>query len=402
MKNRNLMIGLLAVMLMSLSACRQDVYDRTRVQNGYFRASITETGELQALRSKVIIAPDYNWDYGRPQIVALEEEGTLVKEGQWVGQIDTTGVVSFLTNEKNQLAIEQANLKTLFVQQETEMKALEATMKEQEAALRQAIIDTQRVRFEAPSEQEISRLRLKIAQIAYEKAKKNVDHTKIVQEQDILIQRDRIRQIQVEIDEAYRTLDTYKLIAPANGMVVYKAQHGRGRSREKIKVGDEIRRGSPLIGLPDLSEMKAMSTVNETDIGKVHLDQKVIVRLDAFPDEHFNGKIIYIGKICRYEDDESKVKVFDIEVLLENATSICRPGMTVNCEVIVAEYDDVLFVDNDYIVERDNSYFVIVQRGAKHEWVPVQLGARNNDAVVIEGNLEAGEKLVDPNMEESV
>ncbi len=33
-------------------------------------------------------------------------------------------------------------------------------------------------------------------------------------------------------------------------MVVYKAQHGHGRGREKIKVGDEIRRGSPLIGLP--------------------------------------------------------------------------------------------------------------------------------------------------------
>ncbi len=398
MRNKLLVFGLLALLI--FTACKEQVYDRTRVQRGHFRASVTETGELQALRSWVILAPDYNWNYGRPQIVALEEEGTLVEKGDWVGQIDTTGVVSFLVNQQNQLAIEQANMKTLFVQQETERKSLEATMLEQEASLRQAIIDTQRVRFEAPSEQEIARLRLKIANIAYEKAKRNLDHTKIVQEQDILIQRDRIRRVQAEINQARKTLKTYRLTAPERGMVVYKTQHGRGRSREKIKVGDEIRRGSPLIGLPDLREMKAISTVNETDIGKIYMGQKVVIRLDAFPNEKFDGTIIYIGKICRYEDDESKVKVFDIEVLLDNATSICRPGMTVSCEIVVAEYDDALFVDNNYVVEKENRYYVIVQRGGKNDWVPVTLGARNNNAVIIEGELEGGEKLVNPRMEE--
>lgn len=400
MTKRLLIIGLFY--LIALSACQKGVYDRTRVQRGHFRATLTETGELQALRSKVIIAPNYNWNYGRPQIVALAKEGTFVKEGDWVGQIDTTGVVSYLTSQKNALAVEQANLKTLFVQQETAQKILEATLREQEAALRQARIDTQRVRFEAPSQQEITRLRLKIAEIAYEKAVKNFEHTKVVQEQDILIQRDKIRQIESEIADAYQTLEDYKLVAPGNGMVVYKEQRGRGPSREKIKVGDEIRRGSPLIGLPDLSKMKAISTVNEADIGKIYMDQKVIVRLDAFPDMEFPGKIIYIGKICRDKDDESKVKVFDIEILLEKATSICRPGMTVSCDIIVADFDDVFFVDNEYVIEKEDGYFVIVQRGGKKEWIPVKLGPRNNIAVVVAGELQAGDKLVKPTMEEVV
>ena len=396
---RLFVIGMLCLLM--ATACQKVVYDRTRVQRGQFRATLTETGELQALRSKVIIAPNYDWDYGRPQIVALAEEGTLVQEGDWVGQIDTTGVVSYLTNQENQLAVEQANLKTLFVQQETELKSLEGTLREREAALRQAIIDTQRVRFEAPSQQEITKLRFKIARITYEKAKKTLERTKIIHEQDILIQRERIRQIQAEINEALRTLQTYKLVAPANGMVVYKAQRSRGRSREKIKVGDEIRRGSPLIGLPDLSEIKAMTTVNEADIGKIEMDQQVIVRLDAFPDQEFTGRIIYIGKICRYEDDESKVKVFDVDVLLEDATSICRPGMTVSCDIVVANFDDALFVNNEYIIEDEHGYYVMLHRDGKDVKVPVTLGPRNTDTVVVEGDLEAGEKLVNPRMEET-
>jgi len=399
MKRRGCIGGLL--LLFTVLSCKQDIYDRTRVQRGHFLATLVETGELQALRSKVIIAPRYNWSYGEPTIVALEKEGTFVQEGDWVGQIDTTGVVSYLIQQESQLAIEQANLTTLIVQQETELKNLEATLKEQEASLRQAIIDTQRVRFEAQSKQEISGLRLKMAEIACQKAKRAIEHAKIVHEQDILIQQGRLRQIESEIQEAYDTIDTYTLKAPSKGMVVYKSQQRRrGRSGEKIKVGDEIRRGSPLIGLPDLSEMKVLSTVNEIDIGKIDLDQKVIVRLDAFPDEQFNGKIIYIGKICREENDDSDVKVFDIDVLLENATSICRPGMTVSCEIVVAEYDNILFVNNGYVVERDDGYFLIVHRGNKDEWVPVKLGPRNNRSVVIEGDIEAGEKLVDPRGEE--
>lgn len=395
---RRLYLFLLAGSLLFF-ACQNEVTDRTRVQQGNFVATITETGELQALRSRVIIAPNYNWNYGRPTIVALEEEGTQVQQGDWVGQIDTTGVIRYMMEQENRLAIEKANLQQMVVEQETAMKNLEATLQEQEAALRQAEIDTQRTRFEAPTQQEISRLRLRMARIDYQKAKQNIEHTKVIQEQDLLIQRNRIRQIQSEINEAKRTIETYRLTAPADGMVVYK-EHGRRRDREKVKVGDEIRRGSALIGLPDLSEMKALAAINETDIGKIRLDQKVRVRLDAFPDQMFEGKIIYIGKISQEEEDESNVKVFEFEVLLENATSICRPGMTVSCEVIVAEYDNAMFVDNSYIVERDNQYYVILQRGGQKEWVPVTLGARNNETVVVQGDLQAGEKLVDPTKEE--
>ncbi len=381
------------------SACQKDTLDRTRVQQGKFVASITETGELQALRSRVVIAPNYNWNYGRPTIVALEKEGELVEKGDWIGQIDTSGVVRYMTEQENRLAVEKANLQTMIVQQETAMKNLEATLKEQAAALRQAQIDTQRTRFEAPTQQEISRLRLRMAEIDYRKAQNNIEHTKIIQEQDLLIQRNRIKQIESELAEAERTIGTYRLTAPANGMVVYR-EHGRRRNREKVKVGDEIRRGSALIGLPDLSQMKAVAAINETDIRKLHLDQKVLVRLDAFPDKEFNGKIISIGKISEEESDESDVKVFEFEVLLENATSICRPGMTVSCEVIVAEYENAMFVDNSYIAEKDNQFYVIVHRGAKHQWVPVELGARNNKTVVVKGDLKAGDKLVDPTMEE--
>ena len=392
------------IVALSLLGCKQgelEKINRTVVQRGHFSATLTETGELQALRSKVVIAPNYDWNYGRPKIVALEKEGKIVKEGDWVGQIDTTGVVRYRTQKESDIAIENANLKKLFVEQETTLKQLEAALMSQEASLRQAGIDTQRTRFEAPAEKEISRLRYEIAAIAHSKAKRNIEHTIRIQTEDLLIQRDKLRRIQADIDKANRTLDSYRMAAPANGMVVYMS-HGRRHDQQKIKVGDEIRRGSPLVSLPDLTEMKVIATVHETDVAKISLGQNVIVRLDAFPRELFKGKIISIGKICRDKDDDSNLKVFDIEVLLAEAKSICRPGMTVNCEIVVAEFDDVFFVGNEYVAKGADGYFVTVMRGGKEAVVPVQLGARNNDFVIVAGDVKAGEKLVLPVMEDTV
>jgi HlyD family secretion protein len=400
---KNYAVALL-IILLSLISCQREKMaklDRSVVQQGYFAATLTEAGELQALRSRVVIAPTYDWSYGRPKIVALEKEGTLVNAGDWIGQIDTTGVVRYRTQKEADLAIEQANSKKLFVQQETTLKQMEAALLSQEAALRQAAIDTLRTKFEAEADKEISRLRFDIAQISFNKANQNIKHTKLVQTEDLLIQRDKMRRINGHIEKANRTIGTYRLAAPINGMVVYKA-HGRRHNRQKIKVGDEIRRGSPLISLPDLTQMKAQATVHETDIGKIALDQNVVVRLDAFPRELFPGTIINISKICRIKDKDSKVKVFDFEVLLKEVKPICRPGMTVNCEIVVAEYDDAFFVGNEYIAEGEDAYFITVSRGGKKVSVPVELGERNNDFIIIKGDLFAGEKLVHPEMEGNI
>lgn len=398
MKFNLFMIGAAIFLFVACQSGPKSHGDRARVQRGHFSATIVEAGELQALNSRVVIAPNYDWNYGRPKIVALEKEGKTVKKGDWVGQIDTTGVVRYRTQKESDLAIEKANLQTLLVQNETTLKQLQADLLSQQASLKQAGIDTQRTLYEAQADKEISRLKYSIAAISKEKAENAILNARLIQSQDMLIQRDKIRRIQADIDKANRTIATYRLTAPINGMVVYKTQ-GRHRNRQKIKVGDEIRRGSPLIGLPDLSQMKVLATIHETDIRKISVGMPAKVRLDAFPREIFQGKIITIGKICRDKDDDSHVKVFDIEILLDKVKSICRPGMTVNCEIVIAEYDDVLFVGNEFLGDAENGYFVTVLRHGKKMNVSVRLGARNNDFVIISGDIKGGEKLLPPQEE---
>ena len=166
------------------------------------------------------------------------------------------------------------------------------------------------------------------------------------------------------------------------------------RTRQIVKVGDELHHGQKFACVPDLCEMKVNTTVNETDIGKIHLDQRVIVRLDAFPDKPFDGKIIEIGKVSYKKDEKSRTKVFDIVILLDKSNPILKPGMTVSCEIITSELDDVYYVENDCILKQDQKYYIFMNRNGKNEKCSVQIGPRNNQFTVIYGDFKAGQRIL--------
>lgn len=80
--------------------------------------------------------------------------------------------------------------------------------------------------------------------------------------------------------------------------------------------------------------MKVYTQVNEADFLKISIDQKVAVRLDALPKVVFDGKVTYLGKLCREKERNSRQKVFDVEVEILKPDDRLKPGMTVSCEFL--------------------------------------------------------------------
>ena len=87
------------------------------------------------------------------------------------------------------------------------------------------------------------------------------------------------------------------------------------------------------------------------------------------------------------------MKIFDVEVLLDESDIILRPGMTVSCEIITAEFQDALYVDNAFISQEGKTYFIYLKKGGRRQ---IQIGPRNSRAVVVYGDIEAGERVVKP------
>lgn len=294
-------------------------------------AKFIETGELRVVRSEVLSMPWFNWDYGRPQVVFLEEEGKTVKTGDLVAEIDKAGLLKFIDTRRAELQIAQGDLEKLRLEQQTRMLAMDNELTSALSALEQAAIDTQRVEYESESRRKLARLQYQRAWQALGKVRERLESSRLVNAEESKIQQARIVHIRSSLAAAESSLGNFSLRAPAPGLVVHS--YGGGRQRwQKVKIGDQPFPGTPIIQLPDLRRMKVATTVDETDINRIEDGQAVMVRVDAFPNRSFHGTIIWISHTCRSRERGSKIKVFDVEVQIEESDPILKPGMTVSCE----------------------------------------------------------------------
>ena len=380
-----------ALALALISGCGGEGAGHSKVKRGTFQSFLRETGELRAVRYSVVTMPRYRYSYGKPKITQLEKEGLLVSRGDVVGQIETAGVVRERGQKEADLAIALADLNTLVVQHETKLGELKARAQSARSSLKLASIDAERVKFESGTRQRLKTLAMEKAALSLRKTELEIEATHIIQAEELRIQKAKITRIRNAIAQAERAIENFTLRAPGEGIVEYLNNR---RTRTKIAVGDQPWTGSPLIGLPDLSQMMVTTSVDETDIDKVSAGQRAIVQLDAYPKFVFEGSVTSVSRISRKKDKDSKAKVFDVEVLLDGSDPILKPGMTVSCDLVLADLENVLLVDNACIRNEASGHAVYVKGLMGKKRLPVKTGPRNDKETVVYGDLKEGDRVV--------
>jgi HlyD family secretion protein len=222
---------------------------------------------------------------------------------------------------------------------------------------------------------------------------RTIELEKKICENSLKIQKIKVSQIESNVNDAHSASKKLKILSPLDG--IFQISISR-ISDQLYRVGDNTYQGAELALVPDLSRIKIRSTINETDIGKVKTGQRVIVRLEAYPDKPFTGKVSDIGKLSYKKEEKSTVKIFDFAIILDNSDPILKPGMTVSCEVFYAELKDVLYVDNSCLKKVDDTYYLNMK--VNKSWVeqPVEIGPRNNNYTVVYGDFKEGTKLMLP------
>jgi HlyD family secretion protein len=94
----------------------------------------------------------------------------------------------------------------------------------------------------------------------------------------------------------------------------------------------------------DLKKMKVWASVNEADIGQVHVGQAVKFTVDAFPGEVFTGTV---GLIRLNATMTNNVVTYTVEVQTENSSLKLKPYLTANLTFLVSQRKDVLTVSNE-------------------------------------------------------
>jgi HlyD family secretion protein len=202
----------------------------------------------------------------------------------------------------------------------------------------------------------------------------------------------RIVESESKLELARQQLARCEVRADVPGIVVYKDVFF-GSEQRKPQVGDQVWANQPLLILPDISKMVVETKVRETDIHKVEKNQKVTVRVEAYPDLKLTGSVTLVGTLAQEEKERRGTKFFGVTVQVNQSEPRLRPGMTTRVEIEVEERKKALFVPLEAVYEREGRHVAYIA-GRRPEPREVVLGPSNQDFVVVEKGLERGERVL--------
>jgi HlyD family secretion protein len=363
----------------------------TEVKQGDFAIVVTTTGELQAENSTEIRGPELlggrNMRITDIQIQNLVPEGTVVKEGDYVATLDRTNMDNTLKDELDRLETMENSYQMKILDTTLSLGDFRDNLRNLKFNMEEAEITLEQSKYEPPTTIRQNTISLEKAARSYEQAIKSyelrIQQTKADMrkvEIDLQRQKERIRDLQ-------DLLSQFVVRAPAPGMVIYKREWGG----TKRKVGSTIRPNDPVVAtLPDLSSMVSRTYVNEIDISKVRLNQRVDITVDAFPEKSFAGEVISVANIGE-QLPNTDAKVFEVVVKLDNTDPILRPSMTTGNQIITKSFPNVIFIPLEAVYAAPDSIpYVYTKDGRKQI---VVLGESNEDQVIVEQGVVAGETL---------
>ncbi len=362
------------------------------VKRGDFAVTVTTSGELRARKFVQIQGPSnlQEAEVYQVKIASIVPEGTVVKEGDVVAELDRSALAAKMAEgslalQKAQAVYEQATLDSTLTLSKAreEMRNMELVLEERRLAMEQAA-------FEAPTVK-------RQAEIENEKATRALAQAKLNYVTQTEQSRAKMREVGADLNRQKNKLgvlqgvmDGFTIRAPAAGMVIYIKEW----SGKKKTAGSQVNAWEPSVAtLPDLTQMESITYVNEIDVRRIAAGHPVVLSLDADPTKKLSGKVVTVANVGEQRPN-SDAKVFEVKVTVEQPDTTLRPGMTTSNAVRTLAVRNVLFIPLEAIISEDGVPYVYKRSRSGVIKQEVETGAMNDDQAVITRGLDAGDRVL--------
>jgi multidrug efflux pump subunit AcrA (membrane-fusion protein) len=206
-----------------------------------------------------------------------------------------------------------------------------------------------------------SKIELQTKKLKYDISKSNRDMLQKEYEQLQIQLKNQLKQSQNSLSLAKVSLDDYMIRADIDGSV-YSIM------KEK---GEIISPQTPIAKIGRSNSFLIVMRIDEVDIARVALGQKIVVSLDAYKGQTFSGKV---SKIYPLKDD--RTQTFKVEAIFDIAPERLYAGLSGEANIIISKKKNVLTIPLEYLTDDQK---VLTDTGR----VAVELGVRNIDKVEI-------------------
>lgn len=347
-------VVLLVVGLTTWTGCTSDAdagdvsaVSESGIREGVFTDHILLTGEVEAAVAATVSVPRLpSW---QTSLKWLAEEGSMVRQGDRVAELDTASFASDLDSK-----IEARSEAEEKLRQHIEETRAELGEKEFDYLRRSKEYEIAKMNAEVPREivslkdYEERQLTLERAKTELEKSKTLLESTRrarLAEQENLQID---LTEKQRQISIAERAIETMTLHAPTDGVLVLNEHPWFGG--RKLEVGDNVWVGFPIARIPDLTTLQIQAELFDVDDGTVTTGMPATVVIDAFPGQTFTGTVSRVSSVAEEEGGRSLRRSFQVLVKLEGMDpSILRPGLSARVEVETRRIENATIVPRQSI-----------------------------------------------------
>ncbi len=190
-----------------------------------------------------------------------------------------------------------------------------------------------------------------------------------------------------KLKDIERQIDKCTIKAPKAGQVVHaNQQSSRGNSEFIVEAGAMVRENQVIIRLPDPNTMQVETKINESRVTIIRPGMPATIRLDAYDDQVLKGEVT---KVNEYPEPSSfwssQVKEYATFVRIIDSPIQIRPGLTAEVTITAESQTDVILVPVQTLHEHGQKYYCLKRVGLGWEPNEVTLLSTNDKFAIVEG-----------------
>ena len=174
-------------------------------------------------------------------------------------------------------------------------------------------------------------------------------------------------------------LDKARIVAPFSGIVGLR----------HVSAGEYITSGQALVNLEAIDPVKADFRVPERFLPAIRVGQTIRIKVDAYPEDVFEGKVYAIDPRLDVAGRSLLVRA-----LVPNKDRRLRPGLFARVTVLLQLKEDALSVPEQAIVPQGDAQYVFKIVNGKVMLTKVVTGTRREGSVEIVDGLSVGDDVV--------
>ena len=236
------------------------------------------------------------------------------------------------------------------------------------------------------------------AQMALERAQAQARANIVQAEADLKAKEQEWERQKSKLAKINDQLTKAERYAPVDGMVIYATSSRSGggpfrESRQPLDEGVEVFERQDLIYLPTTASSMAQVDVHESYLEKVKVGLPAIVTVDALQGKKFIGTVKRISPLPDPQRTwmNPDLKVYVTDIYLEGDDPALRTGMSCKAEIVVEQYQDVVYIPVWAVIRIAGQPTIYVIEDGALEERKVQIGLDNNRMVAITSGLAEGE-----------